>query len=678
VKFRKITFITVLALAAVIGACNKKHMLPTLPLSEPTKAVFAGTATRTATVAATATMTTTMTAAPFMSATPVLTFTVTPVITFTVTATNTPVLSPTVSPTMTATCTATTYYPAGNAAISPSFAIMNSGGNTLSIAYAAGGQTWAGSPGYGTLKITVPSGFSPPSMNTADPGYFTVNVTNGVLFSALVSGMDIIIKARDLVMGTGTITVNYGSKIGGGPGATVPVNEEQPVFNVEMSSSGDVTAPIEVQPSVDITGPLGSVAISPSSIAVGSTGNDIQIIYTSDSSWAPGPAYGTLRIQVPNGFSRPSLNPFDPGYFSVGVVNGTLYQTTTDGSNIFVNASGLSSGTGQIIIDYGSRSGSGPGATAPGAIADYNFYTEADRSGTNTHPLAVQPILRVGNQTETITPTFTATPSITITSSISPTPTISVTFTRTPTITKTALDTKTVTSTITQTKTITPTHTITRTATITPTISVTLTGTISQTPSFTKTITVTFTITLTKTGTSTATPVKTQTATKTITQTRTPTFTVTGTITATSTVTMTATAHVVTFADPNLEAAVRTAVNIPAGNIMSSDLSGFTTLNAYSANITDLSGLEECYDLTILSLYSNSITDITALSGLKKLNYLDLNYNNVADIAALVANSDNGGLAAGSQVFLTNNPLSTQALNSDIPYLTAKGVTVAH
>jgi hypothetical protein len=694
-NFRKITLILIMALSVITGSCNKKHSLPTIPVSEPTRAVFVGTATRTATLmvatcTTTPTITVTVTATPFRSATPAFTFTVTPVITFTQTqtntpfltctpsATNTPMLSPTASPTITVTCTATTYYPAGNASVAPSFAIMNSGGNTLGITYSAGGQTWATAPGYGTLKITVPQGFSAPSMNTADPGYFTVNVTNGVLFSALVNGMDIIIKARDLTMLTGTITVNYGSRIGGGAGATVPVSEGQPVFNVEMTSSGDVTTPLEVQPSIDITGPLGSVVISPLSVAQGSSGNDIQLVYTADSSWVPGPSYGTLKIQVPAGFSQPSLNPFDPGYFSVGVVNGTLYQTTTDGSNIFVNASSLPSGSGQIIIDYGSRAGSGPGATAPGAVADYTFYTEADRSGTNTHPLAVQPVLKVGNQTQTVTPTFTITATITITYSISPTPTISTTSTRTPTITKTAVSTKTITPTITLTKTISPTPTITRTFTVSMTITFTFTDTISQTPTPTKTITPTFTITLTRTNTPTITPVKTSTSTKTITPTRTPTFTVTNTITPTATVTMTATAHVVTFADHNLESAVRAAVNIPTGNIMSSDMTGFTTLNAYSDNITDLSGLEECYDMTILSLYSNSITDITPLSGLTKLNYVDLNNNSVADITALVTNSNNGGIAGGAQVFLTNNPLSAQAVNSDIPYLTAKGVTVAH
>jgi len=52
-----------------------------------------------------------------------------------------------------------------------------------------------------------------------------------------------------------------------------------------------------------------------------------------------------------------------------------------------------------------------------------------------------------------------------------------------------------------------------------------------------------------------------------------------------------------------------------------------------------------------------------------------LSDNNISDLSPLVANS---GLAAGDTVNLVGNPLSQQAINSDIPALEGRGVTVLH
>jgi internalin A len=70
----------------------------------------------------------------------------------------------------------------------------------------------------------------------------------------------------------------------------------------------------------------------------------------------------------------------------------------------------------------------------------------------------------------------------------------------------------------------------------------------------------------------------------------------------------------VTFADPNLEAAIREAVGIPEETIYAEDLQGLTALAADGRNIADLSGLEHCIDLTHISLSHNPISDISALA----------------------------------------------------------------
>lgn len=92
---------------------------------------------------------------------------------------------------------------------------------------------------------------------------------------------------------------------------------------------------------------------------------------------------------------------------------------------------------------------------------------------------------------------------------------------------------------------------------------------------------------------------------------------------------------VVTFPDPNLEAAIRQAIGKPVGDIYESDLSTLTTLSAASRGIVDLTGLEHCTSLTYLYLASNQIGDISPLSGLTSLINLTLYGNQMSDITTL-------------------------------------------
>jgi hypothetical protein len=92
---------------------------------------------------------------------------------------------------------------------------------------------------------------------------------------------------------------------------------------------------------------------------------------------------------------------------------------------------------------------------------------------------------------------------------------------------------------------------------------------------------------------------------------------------------------VVEFPDPNLEAAIRDALDKPAGNIYVVDLLELVSLDASSYNIQNLSGLEYCVNLQELYLWDNQISDISALSGLTNLEYLYLGNNQISDISAL-------------------------------------------
>ena len=93
----------------------------------------------------------------------------------------------------------------------------------------------------------------------------------------------------------------------------------------------------------------------------------------------------------------------------------------------------------------------------------------------------------------------------------------------------------------------------------------------------------------------------------------------------------------VEFVDPNLEAAVRDAIDIATGPIYSSDLDELTYLDASARNIADLTGLEYATGLTTLNLMNNQIIDISPLADLASLTTLNLVDNQISDISPLVS-----------------------------------------
>jgi hypothetical protein len=109
----------------------------------------------------------------------------------------------------------------------------------------------------------------------------------------------------------------------------------------------------------------------------------------------------------------------------------------------------------------------------------------------------------------------------------------------------------------------------------------------------------------------------------------------------------------VTFADSNLEAAIREAIDIPERPIYPSDLKGLISFAASERNISDLTGLEYCTNLTELDLRGNEISDISPLV-------------------------HNEGLGEGDAIYLQGNPLSWDSINVYIPELRGRGVTVVY
>jgi hypothetical protein len=114
----------------------------------------------------------------------------------------------------------------------------------------------------------------------------------------------------------------------------------------------------------------------------------------------------------------------------------------------------------------------------------------------------------------------------------------------------------------------------------------------------------------------------------------------------------------VTFADPNIEAAVRLEIGKPEGAIYASDLKGLDCLDVSNKNIGDLSGLEYCTALTQLQLDDNYIDDITHLSHLTNLSYLELNGNRIHDVSALSHLTNLKNLYLADNVISDITPLS--------------------
>ena len=108
----------------------------------------------------------------------------------------------------------------------------------------------------------------------------------------------------------------------------------------------------------------------------------------------------------------------------------------------------------------------------------------------------------------------------------------------------------------------------------------------------------------------------------------------------------------VVFADPNLQAAIREAINVLGRPIYPSDLERLSSLSASEKNIVDLTGLDHCTSLSELQLWDNQISDISPLANLTSLTVLDLSRNQISDISPLAS------LTSLTHLYLDHNQIS--------------------
>jgi Leucine-rich repeat (LRR) protein len=95
---------------------------------------------------------------------------------------------------------------------------------------------------------------------------------------------------------------------------------------------------------------------------------------------------------------------------------------------------------------------------------------------------------------------------------------------------------------------------------------------------------------------------------------------------------------VASFADPNLEAAVRKFVIEKRDTdkpLTEADLVNLSTIQGVGLGITNLAGLEQCQNLAALDLSKNKIIDLRPLKTLAKIQSLSLADNQIEDLSPL-------------------------------------------
>jgi hypothetical protein len=252
--------------------------------------------------------------------------------------------------------------------------------NTIAFTY----RVAAGGVSNGEVALTVPDGWSPPSLLETEAGYVTATV--GTLS---VSDRTITLSGLTLPGGA-RATLVYGSTAGGGPGATAPATggEQDWIAASKASDEGTLTN-LTDPPSIAVLSPDGSgtMTTETATVSAGSTGQSITFTYTA----APGGmSKGVIALTVPAGWSPPSLTNTSPGF-----VTASRGAVSVSGRRILV--AGLTCRSDQTVeLVYGSRSSGGPGANAPATTGTQSWAaaSKSTSGGTLTN-LASSPSISV-------------------------------------------------------------------------------------------------------------------------------------------------------------------------------------------------------------------------------------------------------------------------------------------
>lgn len=203
------------------------------------------------------------------------------------------------------------------------------------------------------MMIAIPSGWSAPSGNQLNAGYFTVTVTSGAVTGSIVLGQDLEIFVQGLNAG-GVIRVIYGDRTGGGPGALSQPSAGIAVFTVSSQPSGTTVYKIAGSPSVIVlpatptitntitptyTATANATPVQPSGLISQQNGDNVTLV------WNTAPLTSYYRIYTatgPNG----RLNPFPSGWNVIATVlptpgTSSYTDTNTTDDYLFYTVAGV-------------------------------------------------------------------------------------------------------------------------------------------------------------------------------------------------------------------------------------------------------------------------------------------------------------------------------------------------
>jgi alpha-tubulin suppressor-like RCC1 family protein len=234
----------------------------------------------------------------------------------------------------------------------------------LTFTYQAG----AGGIRGGSLTLEVPPGWSPPSTSRRDPGYVTSSAGKPTVHGRLIH------LQLDEVSSYGSLQIEYGAS----KGALAPRSNLGAQDWTFAEAAGDEHPKrLASQPSVTVISSDGSGSLRRASgpVSPGSSGNTVVFLFQA----APGGIQdGTLTLTVPDGWSGPATDGGDAGY-----VVATAGSIAMSGQTITLSHVYLASGSTMSII-YGSRTGNGPGASAPKHVGPMLWSVAEESTPTGT------------------------------------------------------------------------------------------------------------------------------------------------------------------------------------------------------------------------------------------------------------------------------------------------------
>jgi hypothetical protein len=236
-------------------------------------------------------------------------------------------------------------------------------GNTVAFTYTVG----TGDMSNGAVKLTIPAGWSAPSISAAAAGYTTS--TSGTVAVAL---QVVTVSAITLTAGS-TVTITYGSRAGTGPGATATATTGAQTWQFQQRATlGGVFTNLGTSPSITVNAANGSGTMTASigNVSASQSGRTITFTYTAAAGAMVG---GAVTVTAPAGWSAPSTTSSAAGYTtaSTGTVSAAGQTITVSGVTL--------TGAATMTIVYGDTVGGGPGATA-GSTTGANAFQAQQKS----------------------------------------------------------------------------------------------------------------------------------------------------------------------------------------------------------------------------------------------------------------------------------------------------------